>query len=90
LNALGLARRFRYQKRREEWRWGNCIIALDETPIGRFVEIEADPGEIRRAVVALGLDFASAVPYSYGRLYAMKRKEKPELPEDMVFPDREA
>jgi adenylate cyclase, class 2 len=90
LEALGLARRFRYEKRREEWRVDSALVALDETPIGRFVEIEGDPAEIRRLVVALGLDFAAAIPYSYAKLYAIKRKEDPKLPEDMVFEDREA
>ena len=90
LQGLGFTRKFRYEKRREEWRLQECLIALDETPIGRFVEIEGDPPQIRLTVVALGLDFASAIPYSYARLYALKRKERPELPADMVFIDREA
>jgi len=87
LHALGMSPSFRYEKRREEWRLGNCLVALDETPIGRFAEIEGDPAEIRRVVVSLGLDFASAIPYSYPRLYAMKRKEQQGLPKDMVFPE---
>ncbi len=90
LEGIGVSRRFRYEKRREEWRLEGCTIALDETPIGRFVEIEGDPIEIRRCVVSLELDFAAAIPYSYPRLYAMKRKENAALPEDMVFVDREA
>lgn len=85
LLRLGLARRFRYEKRREEWRLSGCAVALDETPIGNFVEVEGDPAGIRRAVAALALDFASATPYSYARLYAMKRKDDPRLPEDMTF-----
>lgn len=85
LEGLGLSPRFRYEKRREEWRLGSALVALDETPIGNYVEIEADPAEIRRVVVALDLDFASAIPYSYAKLYERKRKEEPGLPEDMVF-----
>jgi adenylate cyclase class 2 len=83
--GLGLTRRFRYEKRREEWRFERCAVALDETPIGRFVEIEGEPTAIRRAVVALGLDFAEAIPYSYARLYEERRRADPSLPEDMVF-----
>jgi adenylate cyclase, class 2 len=90
LERLGFVRRFRYEKRREQWRLSGCAIALDETPIGDFVEIEGDPGSIRKAVAALGLDFASAIPYSYARLYALKRQENPRLPPDMVFVRREA
>jgi adenylate cyclase class 2 len=85
LERLGFRRKFRYEKRREEWRYSDCDVALDETPIGNFVEIEGDPAAIRRAVAALALDFASAIPYSYAGLYARRRKEDPALPEDMVF-----
>ncbi|MGH9368317.1 MAG: class IV adenylate cyclase [Thermoanaerobaculia bacterium] len=88
LARLGLTRRFRYEKRREEWRLLECAVALDETPIGDFVEIEGDPAAIRKALAALELDFASALPYSYAHLYALKRKENPALPSDMVFESR--
>ncbi|MGH9399566.1 MAG: class IV adenylate cyclase [Thermoanaerobaculia bacterium] len=85
LAGLGFARRFRYEKRREEWRFEGCAVALDETPIGHFVEVEGPPTAIRRALVALGLDFAEAIPYSYARLYLERRRDDPSLPEDMVF-----
>ena len=88
LAGLGFSRRFRYEKRREEWRFESCTVALDETPIGRFVEVEGKPTAIRRAVVALGLDFAEAIPYSYARLYEERRRDEPSLPEDMVFAGR--
>lgn len=90
LLALGFEPRFHYEKRREEWKFLGCLVALDQTPIGRFVEVEGDPPAIRRVVTALGLDFASAIPYSYAKLYALKRQRDPSLPEDMVFEDREA
>lgn len=85
LERLGYERRFRYEKRREEWAWEECVIALDTTPIGTFVEIEGQPGAIRRAVAQLGLDAAEAIPYSYAELYARRRKEQPSLPPDMVW-----
>jgi adenylate cyclase class 2 len=90
LAGLGFSRRFRYEKRREEWRFERCTVALDETPIGRFVEVEGEPTAIRRAVVALGLDFAEAIPYSYARLYEERRRADPSLPEDMVFAENKA
>lgn len=89
LAGLGLKRRFRYEKRREEWRLQNCVIALDETPIGTFVEIEGSPPDIRKVVVLLGLDFSAALPYSYARLYLDRRQQEPSLPPDMVFAESE-
>jgi adenylate cyclase, class 2 len=88
LRALGLERRFRYEKRREEWRRSGCLVALDETPIGDFVEIEGTPDEIRLLIVELDLDPSEAIPYSYPELYARRRKEDPTLPSDMVWTTR--
>jgi adenylate cyclase class 2 len=88
LEDLGLERRFRYEKRREEWEFEGCTIALDETPIGNFVEFEGEPPAIRRALVRLGLDFAQAIPYTYAELYRRRRRDDPSLPQDMVFQDR--
>lgn len=90
LVALGFRPRFRYEKRREEWLYGDCVVCLDETPIGRFLEVEGNPGAIRRLLAMLGLDFSEAIPYSYAGLYARKRREDPALPPDMVFEDRKA
>lgn len=87
LAGLGLERRFRYEKHREEWIFEGCVVALDETPIGTFVEIEGPPPSIRRAVAGLELDFTAALPYSYARLYLDRRQQDPSLPDDMVFPE---
>ena len=85
LAGLGLTRRFRYEKQREEWKLQDCVIALDRTPIGDFVEIEGDPTQIRRVVALLALDPSEAIPYSYAKLYALRRQQDPSLPPDMVF-----
>jgi len=85
LRGLGLERRFRYEKRREEWNCAGCVVALDETPIGDFVEVEGQPPAIRKVIADLALDPAEAIPYSYPELYARRRKEEPGLPPDMVW-----
>jgi len=85
LAGLGFRRRFRYEKRREEWSLEECVIALDDTPIGSFVEIEGDPPAIRRVLQRLALDPSESIPYSYAELYARRRREDPSLPEDMLF-----
>ena len=59
LRGLGLVRRFRYEKRREEWLFESCVLALDETPIGDFIEVEGDPTAIRRVLSALEIDSAA-------------------------------
>jgi len=66
------------------------VVALDETPIGRFVEIEGAPGEIEAAARQIGLSLADAVEGSYPSLYQRARKNDPSLPADMRFPDSPA
>ena len=82
---LGFTPKFRYDKRREEFRHGGCVVALDETPIGSFVEIEGDPGLLAAAAADLGLDPHAAVFHSYAGLYRRAREANPALPADMVF-----
>ena len=57
LDACGMVRSMRIQKRRASYRLGPCLVELDELPfIGRFVEIEVpDQQGIRACVDALGL-----------------------------------
>jgi adenylate cyclase class 2 len=87
LHRLGYAPRFRYEKRREEFGFAGCVVALDETPIGCFVEVEGPPGEIEPAAAGLGLAIEHAVAGSYPSLYQRARKNDPSLPADMRFPE---
>jgi adenylate cyclase class 2 len=89
LAGLGYRPRFRYEKQREEWALERCVVALDETPIGGFVEVEGDPTAIRAALPRLGLDPGDALPYSYADLYARRRREDPTLPADMLIEESE-
>ena len=86
IERLGFAPKFRYDKRREEFRFGGCVVALDETPIGQYVEIEGPPDALAPAASGLGLDARAAVPHSYAGLYRRAREADPSLPADMVFP----
>lgn len=85
LRRLGFAARFRYEKRREEFRLLGCVIALDETPIGNFVEVEGEAGEIHEVVARLALPESRAVLLSYAGLYRRARERDPGLPPDMLF-----
>ena len=51
---LGLHIWFRYEKYREEFSHDDVIVAIDETPVGVFVEIEGGEQGIENAAAALG------------------------------------
>ena len=54
LERVGFHVAFRYEKYREEFNWKDVIIALDETPIGTFVELEGTENSIHMAADRLG------------------------------------
>jgi adenylate cyclase, class 2 len=87
LAGLGLVPVRRYQKLREVWSLGGVTVALDETPMGAFVELEGETAGLPAAAAALGLDPGAAARGTYLDLWAAFRAEHPEAPEDMVFPD---
>ncbi len=71
--ALGLRKAFHYWKYREiydlELRTGAVTIALDETPIGFFAEVEGPEESIQAVVDLMGWDPASFIRESYPKLY---------------------
>src|SRR5258706_8150434 len=54
LEELGFHVWFRYQKYREEFAQEDVIVAVDETPVGTFVEIEGGDHGIAERADALG------------------------------------
>jgi len=47
LNALGYKKALVFEKRRQVWRLGDCVVCLDELPLlGSFIEIEASSEQI--------------------------------------------
>lgn len=72
LEALGLRVSFRYQKYREEFAAGEVVIAIDETPIGVFVEIEGGEQGILETTRALGRSPADFILDTYRGLYAAR------------------
>lgn len=87
LHELGLRVWFRYAKYREEFAAEDVVIAIDETPIGVFVEIEGSEDHIARAAEALGKRPPDYVTCSYRSLYLEYCRERGIEPGDMMFDD---
>lgn len=84
-DALGFRPMFRYQKKREVWRYEGTEIVLDRTPIGDFMEIEGNENDIHRIAQLLELRMEDAIRASYVDLYKKERRVRADLPENMVF-----
>lgn len=69
LERIGFRVWFRYQKYREELRRGELVIAIDETPIGTFVELEGREPDILAMAEALGRRPADFILDSYLALF---------------------
>lgn len=69
LQSLGLDVWFRYEKDREEYTCEGAVIALDDTPIGTYVEIEGDEAAIVRVAALLGRTSDDYVRDSYRALF---------------------
>jgi hypothetical protein len=66
---LGMHVWFRYEKYREEYAAEDVTIAIDETPVGTFVEIEGGEEAIRRMHGALGRSASDFILDSYRGLF---------------------
>ena len=77
---------FRYEKRREEWRFADCV---DRARRDADRNVRRDRGRSAGdppAVAALALDFAAAIPYSYAAaLRSAGARTIRRCPTDMVF-----
>ncbi|HVC18484.1 MAG TPA: CYTH domain-containing protein [Vicinamibacterales bacterium] len=85
LAELGFHVWFRYQKYREEFSREGVIVAVDETPVGVFVELEGDERLIAETATALGRSAADYVVDSYRTLFVQDCRARGVEPTDMVF-----
>jgi adenylate cyclase class 2 len=76
---------FRYEKYREEFSLGDVVIAVDETPVGTFVEIEGSDHGIVEAAGALGRGPADYIIDSYRTLFVRYCREQGVPIGDMLF-----
>jgi adenylate cyclase class 2 len=85
LAAIGFLLRFRYQKYREELALDGLVIAIDETPVGTFVELEGDEATIAGVAQRLGRGQSDYVLASYRSLFLEHRKATGGHGAHMVF-----
>lgn len=90
LEELGLHVWFRYEKFREEFCYDDAIVAIDETPVGVFVEIEGSERGITTTAQALGKSPGDYVLESYRGLFLAHREEFGLRGTDMVFDTTDA
>ena len=76
---------FRYEKYREEFSHEDVTVAVDETPVGVFVEIEGCEQGIETAAAALGRSQADFIVDSYRSLFLQLRDRFGLTTSDMVF-----
>lgn len=84
---LGLHVWFRYQKYREEYAAEDVTIAIDETPVGTFVEIEGGEQGILAMTAALGRSPSDFILDSYRSLFVRHRDSQGSSAAHMVFDD---
>ncbi|MBI4265936.1 MAG: class IV adenylate cyclase [Acidobacteria bacterium] len=85
LEELGLHVWFRYEKYREEYAAEDVTIALDETPVGTFVEIEGGEQGILAMTEALGRSATDFILDSYRGLFIQYREKYGLANNHMVF-----
>ena len=85
LEELGLHVWFRYEKYREEYSAEDVTIALDETPVGTYVEIEGGEQGILTMTRALGRTSADFILDSYRGLFIQHREKHGIGNTNMVF-----
>ena len=82
---LGFRVWFRYQKYCEEFSRGDLIIAIDEVPIGTFVELEGSEEDILNTATRLERSSSDFVLDSYLALFLKHRAAKNSTANHMLF-----
>jgi len=73
LERLGYRSSFRYQKMRRLYDWEGALIAVDQTPLGDFLEIEGSAAAIEDLAARLGHEPSEFLTASYPALWREAR-----------------
>ena len=90
LRSIGLRPSFRYEKYRTPFELPHLHIALDETPVGVFLELEGRPAVIDRVARALGFKPNDYFRGTYWDLYASDCRRNGRKPRHMLFPQKKS
>lgn len=85
LERIGMSVSFRYQKFRREYETDQIHVAVDETPIGNFVEFEGAGDRILALARRMGIAESRFLRLTYYSLYIEHCREKETIPSFMVF-----
>jgi len=78
---------FRYEKYREEYSREDVIVAIDETPVGVFIEVEGSEHGIVAMAESLGRGPDDYLLDSYRGLFLKDRDARGRTGSDMLFPE---
>ena len=87
LARLGFEIQFRYEKYREEFDCGALVVAIDETPIGTFGELEGEEHDVIETAKRLGRSPADFILASYRELFLTFQAESGSTASHMQFDD---
>jgi adenylate cyclase, class 2 len=85
LEALGFRAGFRYEKYRSTFVLSGLHLAVDETPVGDFLELEGAPAAIERAARRLGYSPGEYLRSTYWDLYAAECERRGVRPRHMLM-----
>jgi adenylate cyclase class 2 len=88
LYGVGVRVGFRYEKYREEFAVPGAVVAIDETPVGTFVELEGDEAAIITTAHAMGRSESDFILQSYRSLFLEHRDAAGLIGPDMLFVPR--
>ena len=86
LLGLGFEAVYRYQKYRATYRLGAVEAAVDETPLGTFIELEGSPDEVDNAAEALGAAPSDFIRATYRELQEQDAAARGLIASDMLLP----
>lgn len=76
---------FRYQKYRREYSVDGVLVAIDETPIGDFAELEGSEAGILALANKLDFEVSEFIQHNYYALYIEACRTRGKKPGSMVF-----